>query len=177
MKDQLNEIGKKLLARLDLTVLGVLVAILIATSYLFLSESGYTVPPPPDRQIKSFTAKLPVDGENYEAQENYVEAVERVRDRFVSTSKSIQEDPEMTRLIRRNMFSKKSVDEQVESARELNQRYQEAERDFRQQNYEAARSKLDEILQQDPNHVDARALKNQIEELLSPSSGDSADSS
>lgn len=167
MNDRIKELFRKAGERLDLVITGALVLLLIIAGYLFYREQDYTVPPPVDPQPKDFTVKLPIERVDEDlGQDNpeYLEAVRNVQLQFVETEREIQNDPEASILIRRNMFDLKSVREQEQAAEQLNQQYVQADRLYQRGEYEQAREIVNEILLQDPTHQQALELRERLDE-------------
>lgn len=167
MQDQLKEILQKMGKRLDLVTMGALIAILVVTGFMYVQESGFVIPEEAEPPVNQFQARIPAPRLG-EADPVSSAAIERLEDRFINVQPSIEQDDEALRLIRTNMFDQKSVQEQGEARRELNRRFQQADALYRQNRTQDALRIVEEILQQDPNHPEARNLRDSIQQAENP---------
>lgn len=170
MQDQLKEILQKMGKRLDLVTMGALIVILVTTGFMFMQESGFIIPEEEEPPVNRFQTRIPAPRLG-ESDPTSSAAITRVKERFIEIQPSIEADDRALRLIRTNMFDQKSVQEQGEARRELNRRFQQADSLFRQNRTQDALRIVEEILQQDPNHPEARNLRDSIRQAEAPPTG------
>lgn len=175
MNERMQEILKKALERLDLVVTGVLFGLLVLTIYLYYQESSYIPDDPPPPQPNSWEVQLPMarvvdntppggvpEGEEPPQAENQDEFSE-INNAFLQANDDINSDSEARRVIVVNMFNLKTVDDEGLIA-ELNRRYNEAEQLYRNGQSQEALAIVEEILLQDPNHLQSLDLRDRINE-------------
>lgn len=168
MNDRLKELLDKALKRLDLTVTGALVVILVLSGYLYLREKNYSLPEPPPPSPKNFNVKFAVPGHEVpESNLQYGKAVKDIEEKFIAVNPDISESEQGSVLIRRNMFDLKSIEEQQEFVEEINRDYNVAETLYRERKYEEAKALVEDILKRDPNHAEAQDLKRLLEQATS----------
>jgi len=150
MKDQLQQLGRKLLENADRTVTAILGLLFLAMVGLLMNELSRgeaELPPPPPNP---FLELLP--------NEKYDKVVEN----YINVNQDISKDPEVNPLIEFNMFDLKSVKQQEELAKQLDGQVDQAEQLFQAGRKEEALKLLDDVLARKPDHVRALDLRNQI---------------
>ena len=152
MNEQLAVIGKKLVKRLDLVGIGVFVALLVASGYVFYMEENYQpeevdTPPQPE-----WTRSLPSP------------ELDTTVAQFVGRPTDIQQDIEIRRLVENNMFDLKSVKSQQEREQQIRQDFVQAQTLFNEKNYDEALVLVERVLSQNASHTKALELKQKIQE-------------
>ncbi len=168
MNDQVKEILEKLQKRADLVATGVLVGLLCLAGYMLLNESNFTPPEQPNPTPKEFTILLPSERMKDKVVPVYRDAIMAVEGKLISTQTDITKDTKAVKLIRPNMFDRKSTTEEGAAREELNKEYRNAESFFKEKRYTDALRVVNGILDRDPSHREALDLQNQIAAITAP---------
>lgn len=165
MNERYKELLLKLAKRLDLVALGVLAFLLILSGWLYLREEGYIIDQPPAPPPRTWQTKLPIEKAG-NVDEATSKIVQNITSSIIKTSANINDDEVARRMIVNNMFDIKSVKEQAQVQKELNEGYNEAEKLFQGGKLNEALAKVNGILQMDPRHKPSLELKARLEEML-----------
>jgi hypothetical protein len=160
-QDQLKEIGQKLLKRLDLVITGALLLLLGLSIAMVLGEKNAQPPDPPSPTPRRLEARIPLAGipAAEEVQNpNYTE----VRRLIFDSNPDINSNLAARRMIVNNMFAMKTAAEAEAVREEVNRKYNQAERLFKEGNTGEAGRLVDEILLVDPQNRNARELRERL---------------
>jgi len=166
MNDRQKEILQKVVKRLDLVVLATLLALMTAAIFLLLSESNHQMDVVPTPATRAWDVRIPNQKNPDVKNPDYDE----LRKQFYDPPATIQESPEFTRLIRNNMFARRTAEEAAAFEAEMNQLYNQAERLFNEGKHQEAQAAITNILQQDPNNRNAQELQKRLQAILNPAS-------
>ncbi len=151
MKEKLEILGRKLLKNIRIVAV-VFFAVHLVVSYLLYSQENrfreLVADPPPQNPLDQ---KFP--NENYDL----------LVSEFKGQNKDIAADPEVSRLIRVNIFDDKSVASEVEMESAVREDSQKAQQAYAEGNLDEAERLVDAILLRNPNHRSSKELKRRIE--------------
>lgn len=173
MKDQLIELGQKMLKNIDRVAVVAFLLLLVAAGFFFFRERGYTPPGEPLRTATPFSVQIPAppDYDPTKTVDEEGKPVEpppylKVMANVETPVTDINEDPVMRRLVVINMFDAQSVRESAEQAREIDRDLERARALFEQQSYEDALRVVESILRRNPNHRRTLELRRDIEAAM-----------
>lgn len=152
MSEKLQAFFRFLEARIRIVAWVVGVLLLGAVMYLKSSEA----PTPPPSGGGGSTPWPP--------QDDAAEA-KRIQGAVMAEVKPVEQS-DYGYLISNSMFNVKSVRNAVEQEAQANERYEEAQRLFRERNYQSAMTAVDDVLRLRPTHLPARQLKESLEKIL-----------
>jgi hypothetical protein len=165
-KEKMNEILRKMAKRMDLVALSVIGLLLAVSVWLYIQEQGNVLssaepPAVPRWQVKLPIAEAPTQDKADEAKLKHVKSL---REAIIDGKKNINDDESARRLIINNMFDLKSVEEQTQVQKELNERYNLAQKAYDAKQYDEALKIIGEILAKDSRHKNSQELKRRIEQ-------------
>jgi len=157
MNEMLQKYGKLIMdnaQRVGIVVAAVLVAAIGYYFWLDRNAASPAVPPPPPQRLET---RLTDDNKDFQV----------VASTMLESNPTIAETPNR-KLVQLNMFDARSTAAQRQRDQQFDAQYRRAEEAFLGQRYDEAMQLVDGILEQNPLHHKATALKNQIARAQQP---------
>jgi hypothetical protein len=157
MSELIQKYGKLLMEnaqRVGIVLAAVLVAVIAFYFYTDRNAAAPPVPPPPPQRLET---RLTDDNKDFQI----------VASTMLESNPAIS-DTANRKLVQLNMFDARSTAAQRERDRQFDAQYRRAEEAFLAERYDEALQIADGILEQNPLHHKATALKNQIARAQQP---------
>ncbi|MGF1573377.1 MAG: hypothetical protein ACFCU1_09925 [Sumerlaeia bacterium] len=156
MKDKLLAQLKLLLEYIDYIAVAVFIGLLGASYVLYTQEENFTI-----------TSASTVRENPWDDKFSAMTEDDLVIESFVEVNPDIRQDERARRLVQVNMFDSQSIKEQIRVEEAVRDDYAQAEIEFNNGNYDAAKRLAESILQRYPVHLKSQRLLQQIDEQLS----------
>ncbi len=167
MNERYRELLEKAGKRLDLVLLAAGAVLLVVAIYFLYREQDFVAPPTEQPSPLGWDVRIPLEVEELpEPAEGEAEHFERFRRQFIRPNPLIEEDETARILVEVNPFSRSAVQERAQAADAIMDDFRQADRHFRDGNYEDAAGLVESILARNPQHQQTLRLQERIEEAL-----------